>query len=136
MDNVYEVRRGNLRKLMATWGGPTTLAAKLKHANGSYLAQLAGPHPSRELSEKTARQIEHALGLPGGWLDHQHSDAQPLDDTVLAVCIRAVTAALDSGRVRPPPDRFADLVSLAYEHAQTTGAVDEAFILKLVRLMK
>ena len=39
--DVYEIRRANLRKLMADWGGPTILAAKLGHSNGSYLAQLA-----------------------------------------------------------------------------------------------
>lgn len=134
--DTYEIRRANLRRLMSDWGGPTTLAAKLKHANGSYLAQLAGPHPSRELSEKTARQIEHALGLPSGWLDTIHKDLQALDDKVLAMCIRAVTAALEAGKVRPPPDRFADLVSLAYEHTQAAGEVSETFITKIVRLLK
>lgn len=52
MRSVYDTRRENLRKLIRQWGGPTSLAKKLGHANGSYIAQLAGPHPSREVSER------------------------------------------------------------------------------------
>lgn len=64
MVTVYDVRRTNLRRLMQQWGGPTALAAHLGHSNGSYLAQLAGPNPKREVGERTARQIEAKLGLP------------------------------------------------------------------------
>lgn len=77
MSNVFEIRRDNLRRLMEQWGGPTSLAKKLGHSNGSYVAQLAGPHPTRDLSEKVARGPAHAIitlsgslpvqpALPGG----------------------------------------------------------------------
>jgi hypothetical protein len=59
--DVYRTRRTNLRALAAQWGGPTSLAKKLGHSNGSYLAQLIGPNPSREVSEKTAREIERNM---------------------------------------------------------------------------
>lgn len=136
MADIYTIRRDNLRKLMAQWGGPTSLAAKLGHSNGSYLAQLAGPHPSRELSERTARQVESKLALPGGWLDQVHAEASPLDDTVLALCIRAVSAAAQDARVKLGPERFADIVALAYDNSKNAGAVDESFISRLIRLVK
>jgi hypothetical protein len=136
MVNVYEIRRTNLRKLMSQWGGPTSLSAKLGHSNGSYLAQLAGPHPSREVSERTARQIEEKLALPGGWLDKPHQEPQPLDDTSLALCIRAVSAAVKDAHIKVAPEKFADLVALAYDNSQALGGLDEPFVTRLVRLMK
>jgi hypothetical protein len=137
MPQVYEVRRANLRKLMTQWGGPTSLATKLGHSNGSYLAQLAGPHPSREVSERTARQIEQALTLPTGYLDQAHPGAEhTLDDDVLALCIRAVTAAVKDAKLKANPERFADLVALAYDHSMVSGTVDEKFINRIVRLLK
>ena len=63
MQSVYEIRRTNLRSLMTQWGGPTSLSRKLGHANGSYLAQLIGPHPSREISEKVARELKRITDM-------------------------------------------------------------------------
>lgn len=134
MKSVYEIRRENLRQLMRQWGGPTSMAKKLGHSNGSYLAQLAGPHPSREVSEKVAREIEGKLGLPSGWLDDEHGETRPLDDAALGACVRAVSAAFRDVGHRPTPDQMADCAALAYEHAKLLGRVDEAFINKIVRL--
>lgn len=134
MRSVYDQRRDNLRSLMKTWGGPTSLAKKLGHANGSYLAQLAGPNPSREISEKVAREMETALGLPLGWLDTEHGEVRVVDDEALGTCVRAVAAALRDAGHRATPDQLADLTALAYEHTKLTGRVDEGFIKKLVRL--
>lgn len=137
MQNVYATRRENLRDLIRTWGGPTSLAKKLGHSNGSYVAQLAGPHPSREVSEKVAREIEIKLGMPVGWMDQPHEATQrQVDDATLSDCVRAVAAALRDAGHRASPDQMADLATLAYEHAKLTGRVDEAFISKLVRLTK
>jgi hypothetical protein len=136
MRSVYETRRYNLRKLISTWGGPTSLAKKLGHSNGSYIAQLAGPHPRREVSEKVAREIEGQLSLPVGWLDQEHAEARQVDNQVLSDCVRAVAAALRDAGHRATPDQMADLAGLAYEHTKLTGRVDETFINKLVRLTK
>lgn len=136
MRSVYEQRRHNLRELIRTWGGPTSLAKKLGHSNGSYLAQLAGPHPSRDLSEKTAREVEAKLGLPLGWLDSEHQGSQQMDDQALAQCVRAVAAALrDAGR-KTDPEVMGGLVSLVYDHARLTGVVSEPYIKKLMELMR
>lgn len=137
MKSVYEIRRENLRKLMTEWGGPTSLAKKLGHANGSYIAQLAGPHPSREVSEKVAREIESKLGLPTAWMDHDHDGrGRRIDDQALGECVRAVAAAIRDEGLRPDPDTYANLVSLTYEQAKLTGKIDESYIKKLVRLTK
>lgn len=64
--DVFKQRRENLRKLVKEWSGPNNLAAKLGYTNASYLVQMVGPNPIREVSEKTARKIETALGLSAG----------------------------------------------------------------------
>lgn len=135
MKSVYETRRENLRGLMTQWGGPTSLAKKLGHSNGSYVAQLVGPNPTREISEKVARDMEAKLSLPIAWLDQEHAgNGRQVDDAALSACVRAVAAAIRDAGLNPNPDVYANLVSLAYEHAKLTGRVDEPFIIKLVRL--
>lgn len=137
MKSVYDTRRENLRGLMHQWGGPTSLAKKLAHANGSYVAQLAGPNPSREVSEKVARDMEAKLGLPIGWLDQEHAgNGRQLDDETLAACVRAVAAEIRDANLKPDPDAYANLVGLAYEHTKLVGRVDETFIQRIVRLIK
>lgn len=137
MKSVYDMRRDNLRSLMTQWGGPTSLAKKLGHSNGSYVAQLVGPNPSREISEKVARDMEGKLNLPIGWLDQEHAgNGRQVDDAALSACVRAVAAALRDADHNPSPDVYANLVSLAYEHAKLTGRVDEPFIQKLIGLTR
>lgn len=137
MNSVYDLRRENLRVLMTQWGGPTSLAKKLGHSNGSYIAQLAGPNPSREISEKVAREIESKLQLPIGWLDSkQNSKGTSVDDAALSECVRAVAAALRDGNLRPDPETYGTLVSLVYEHMKLTGRIDEPYILKLIGLTR
>lgn len=136
MRSVYEIRRDSLRTLVTQWGGPTSLAKKLGHSNGSYIAQLVGPNPSREISEKVARQIEGKLGLPIGWLDQEHTGKPKVDDAALAECVTAVAAALRDANLRPDPDTYGTLVSLVYEHANLTGRIDEPYIIKLIGLTR
>jgi hypothetical protein len=137
MKSVYDQRRENLRGLMSQWGGPTSLAKKLGHSNGSYVAQLVGPNPSREISEKVARDMEAKLGLPIGWLDQEHAGGvRQVDDEALALCVRAVAAEIRDAGLKPDPDTYANLVGLAYEHLKLLGRVDEPFIKRIVRLTK
>jgi hypothetical protein len=136
MLSVYEARRGNLRELMKVWGGPTSLAKKLGHSNGSYLAQLAGPNPSREISEKVAREIEATLGLALGWMDSEHSGNTRIDDEALAECVRATTTAVREVKLKLKPDVFGTLVGLVYDHYRLVGRIDEPYIAKLVRLLR
>ena len=137
MKSVYDTRRDNLRELLKAWGGPTSLAKKLGHANGSYIAQLAGPNPSREVSEKVAREIEQKLGLAVGYLDqtHQRAPGKPQSGDISA-CVRAVGSVLRDAGLKADPDRYAMLVQLAYDRLQLTGQLDEQYIKQLVQLVK
>jgi hypothetical protein len=133
--DVYRTRRANLRALAQQWGGPTSLAKKLGHSNGSYLAQLIGPNPSREVSEKTAREIEKRLGLPVAWMDQENpASAQP-DDSQLAECVKAVATCLRDAGLRPGPETYSQVVALVYDRLRLTGRVDEPYIQRLLALM-
>lgn len=137
MKSVYDVRRDNLRKLMQQWGGPTSLSKKLGHANGSYLAQIAGPNPSREISEKTAREIESKLGVAMGWMDQSHPDGEhKLNDQALTEVVRAVATCLRDTGLRPDPDAYGTLVQLTYDRAKLTGRIDEQHIQQLIQLLR
>ncbi len=140
MKSVYETRRANLRQLIANWGGPTSLAARLGHSNGSFIAQLAGPHPTRDISEKVARGIEDALQLERGWMDakdHSTTQTPPLDDFLLAKAIQAVTLCAEDAKKKLSPATLAEIVGLVYEHAQERGGTcEEQFVQRLVRLAK
>lgn len=137
MKSTYDQRRDNMRALMQQWGGPTSLAKKLGHSNGSYVAQLAGPNPSREISEKVARDMEAKLGLPIGWLDQEHpGTGHQVDDEALSACVRTIAAEIRDAGLKPDPDTYANLVAIAYEHTKLIGRVDASFIQRIVRLTK
>ena len=122
---------------MEQWGGPTSLSKKLGHSNASYLAQLAGPNPSRDVSEKVAREIEHKLGLPDNWMDHRHKapPGQPDTGTLIDV-IAIVRDVLDSEGVKAQRAKVEMLVNLVYERSQEAGHIDTDYLRRLVKLMK
>lgn len=68
-NDIYEIRKANLRLLMEDAGGPNNLAKRLSLSNPSFLSHLAGPRPTRTITEKTARKIEVTMGLTENWLD-------------------------------------------------------------------
>jgi hypothetical protein len=137
MKSIYEIRRENLKALIKTWGGPTSMARKLGHSNGSYLAQIAGPHPRREISEKVAREIEGILGLPLGYLDKPHERAPgKAQNGDITQCVRMVATVLRDVGLRPTPEVTANLVQLVYDRLQLTGALDEQYTKQLVELVK
>ena len=122
---------------MQQWGGPTSLAKKLGHSNGSYIAQLAGPHPTRDVSEKVAREIERILQLPDAWMDHRHKGqpGQPDTGTLIDV-IASVRDALDNEGVKAQRAKMEELVNLVYERAQEEGSVSPDYMRRLIKLMK
>lgn len=137
MKSVFDIRRDNLRKLMEQWGGPTSLSQKLGHSNASYMAQLAGPHPTREVSEKTARDIEGKLGLAVGWMDKPHKalPGQPDTNTLIEV-MALVQDVLDAEGIKASKSKLAELVALVYERQQETSAEERAYARRLVSLLK
>lgn len=135
--DIMEVRRKNLANLIAQWGGPTTLAKKLRLAGPSYLSQLIGEN--RPITEKTARKYEAALGLPGGWLDDDRpNNAKPatVDDRLMTRALLLVGAALEEAKINLKPSKFADLVAMVYEEAVRAGELSEDFVKRLVNLTK
>lgn len=70
---VNDFRRENLKRYATSQGGAGVIARKLGYANASFIVQMIGPNPSRQISEKTARKFEEALNLAHGHLD------QPVD---------------------------------------------------------
>ena len=134
---VFAIRLANLRHLIRTWDGPSTLGKRLGHANGSFLVQLAGPNPRRSISEKVARSIEQALGLAPRWLDEQHHDASAqIDDSFLRECVRMVAVSVKKARISGDADVIANISAIAYEHARAVGTVEQSFIDSLVDLAK
>lgn len=69
MPTKHDYRRENLRRLFDTVGGPTALAKQLGYSNSSFLVQMAGPNPIRQITETTARRFEKQLDLLPGSLD-------------------------------------------------------------------
>lgn len=152
MQTVLDHRRANLRKLIDEWNGPLPLARKLGYANASFVVQMAGPNPSREVSEKTARMIEDKLGLDALWLDQPVTPAgnitvkrkrprekaveHSIDAGVISDVIRLVgQTAIDMG-ISLPPEKLAGVVAIVYDDIQASGELRPAFVQRLVRLTK
>lgn len=136
---VLDNRRENLRRLIEQWHGPGPLASKLGYSNASFIVQMAGPNPTREVTEKTARKIELALNLPRLWLDEPppSNGTSPTVDTKLLIDIVKVVGnmAVDIG-VTLTPDKLADFVALAYEDAQEHRGLRTDFIGRILQLLR
>jgi hypothetical protein len=137
VDTLYSIRRERLRQLIAEHGGPLPLAKTLGLFGSSYLVQLAGPHPRREVSEKFARKIEAALGLPRGWMDLPSGQdaprvAQPGSGSWdVAAAAGAVLGRLGAHHLHLDPGSIGLLIDLAYAHGP-----DPAFLDRLVALVE
>ena len=142
ISDIKNIRRDNVRKLMTERGGPLVLAKRLGYRNSSFLIQLAGPNPTREISERTARAIEQALDLPNLWLDEAHAtpatrQAEEVNTDVVSSAIRICAEVCEEFGIALKPVKFADLVVLAYSDAASNGAnVRTEYVRKLVQLMK
>lgn len=138
MPTDYENRRTNLRRLIEQWGGPSTLSAKLGYSNASFLVQMAGPNPIREVSEKTARRIEKKLDLHQGFLDSRPEKVEAVDISIKLVTdvVRVVAQACQDAGLKLSPTKFADLVSLVYEDAAQHGKLRGDFLKSIIQLAK
>ena len=66
--NISEIRRENLR-MLAGERGAAKLSRLLGYKQPSFLSQMIGPNPNREVSEKTARDYEDILGIEANFFD-------------------------------------------------------------------
>lgn len=74
LTNTLEQRRANLRTLAkaCTWAA---LARRLGYESSTFLIHQAGPNPSRNVTETTARKIEAAFGMAVGSFDKPLSES-------------------------------------------------------------
>lgn len=145
---VADLRKINLRTLIARYGGPSALAKKLGYSNATFISQMIGPKPIRPLSEKTCRKIETALDLPPLWMDEDH-ETKALEvrepaatytvtrtglDTEL---LRRVAQAIEDAGVPFAAAKFGDVVTMVYEDAISKGgAIDPQYVVRVLRLAK
>lgn len=139
MVDIHEIRKKNLKVLVAQWDGPTNLSKQLGYTSGSYVSQMLSGN--RPITEKKARQIEAKLNLEINWLDTVHSNGTStrpvaLDTADLARIITVLTTLLEEASVRMPPAKFAELVAMVYEDARERGRIDEKFINRVIGLVK
>lgn len=141
MQSLFDNRRTNLRMLIDQWGGPLPISRKLGYRNASFIVQMAGPNPTREISERTARKIEEALGLAPGWLDAHpagnNGDRVAVDMTLVSRAITAVAATADDFGIRLTPVKLGDIVALVYTDAEAhAGTIRHEFIKSIFNLIK
>ena len=148
MSKVSDIRRANIRQLIQERGGLTSLSNALGYKNPSFLSQMTGPRPSRDVTEKTARRIEQVLGLGAGSLDRQKSayapiqaqpDPSPEHEAAVAMVadvIRVVGLACADEGLQLGPAKFAEIVALAFGDAAERGQPRADRVKQLVRLLK
>jgi hypothetical protein len=154
-DTQNDVRRDNLRILIQQHDGPAAMARRLGYRNAAFLVQMAGPNPTRPVSERTARGFEEKLGLPPGWLDRAAPPSAPLpapaapppiDSALVTQVLRLVAESCEAMGVTLAHARFADVVALLYTEAVVallyTEAAEERrlprpeHVQRLVKLLK
>ena len=150
---IIVIRRENLRALAAIHG-KKTLSIKLGYLQPSFLSQMIGPNPTRDISEKSARSYERKLSLEDGFLDRpllSSGLANPVQGTVesfssaqikkindmLVEVVQLVGSSLQSEGITLPPTRFANLLTLAVGDAMEHNcAPRESQIKQMVKLLK
>lgn len=146
MSKVSEYRRENIRRLVDQRGGLTKLSKAIGQRNPSFLTQMVGPNPSREVSERTARRIEEAMGLENGVLDRAPGGAQPsapvaqptaVTAPLIAEVIKMVGRAYEAEGVPLAPAKFSDLVALTLADSMARGSSpSEDHVRAVVRLLR
>lgn len=81
-----ELRRANLRTLVAERGGQRELAdlvgvAPAQISQWATAARDAKTGTPRTISDESARRLEAQCGKPRGWMDHTHGHTQPAPPT-------------------------------------------------------
>lgn len=142
--DLRQIRRENLRHLIKIRGGANALAKALGYANASFLSQMAGPNPMREVTEKTARQIEESLGIAPGVLDTVDPDisypmsvaSMPPEWMDLSQAIQASFGELDAERLRQlSREKFLTVCQMIFDEHQREGVVSADFAKRIALLL-
>lgn len=162
--SLSDVRRSNIRALVEERGGLTKLSKLLGYKNPSFLSQMTSQEYTREVTERTARSIEQALGLPDGHLDRPmplfESPAVPAAQaeaartaaleapaarrpTAAEETVRIVTDTImllgkqcEADHVAPGPEKFAAMVAMVYMDGLSHGRPRPEHVKQLVGLLK
>lgn len=150
LSKIATIRRDNLRTLCDIHGA-AALARRLGYRTASFMSQMAGPNPSREVTEKSAREIEQVLELKPGTMDIEGWDPtlapqQPVAETpvdptsntaVITDVLRLIGKVSEDEHVTVPPLKLPDMVAMTFADAMDRGGVPrESFVKQLVHLLK
>jgi hypothetical protein len=91
-DRVQENRLWNFRQIVRSVGSNEVAAIMGKH--NSYITQLAGPNPKRNIGNKIAKQIEEAFKLAPGSLDADPPQDSAASNKQRDHAINEITSAL------------------------------------------
>lgn len=144
--DISEIRRQHLRKLMNARNA-NALAKDLGYRQSSFLSQMAGPNPTRAITEKTARAFEVSLGLGSGYFDKPLDSPDtpaaepPMSTTDMLAMVLAATRKVgnicEAEKVDLPPSKFASLLQLVLKDAADHGgAVRENHVKDVLELLK
>jgi hypothetical protein len=128
---IRQVRRDNLKALAQKYGGASSLAKKVGMTK-SWLSQLIGKNPDREVGDQAARNIEKTLGLSEGWLDTTHSGGG-INQEILMEAVLLVHEVLAEEKVDVSPQKIARLVAAIYSRLEA-GSVSRMTVRELVAL--
>ncbi len=138
-----ENRRANLRALIGQHGGPKAFSELMGYKTPSFLVQMAGPNPSRPVTEDTARAVEAKLGLQDGAMDSPSgSPMRPLQSLpqsgAPAVAIVQMLAAVwEEDKVDMPILKFAQIAGFAItEAAESDVLPTPGKLRRLIDLLK
>lgn len=146
--DTNEIRKANIRRLAARTS-LTDISKKLGYKQPSFLSQMSGPNPGRQITEKTARNYERKLGLAVGSLDVlpaeiQQSELLALQPVVTASSgkivedvISLIDATIAQEGVQLNPLKYANLVQFALaDTLEHGGQVRGSHIQQMVKLLK
>ena len=142
MQKISEIRLENGRKHIELFGGVGKVASAMGYENPSFLVQVFGPNPTRNVTEKMVRRLEAATGLLDGALDNDgiegiEGSTLAFDMELLYTVIRFFGTVAESEDVQVGPDRFASLVQLALSDAiEHAGKPREAYLRQVLQLLK
>ncbi len=71
---IDEIRLTNARAIAARFETLASFAEKIGKAP-TQVSRFMGKNPTKAIGTKIAREIEHACGMPNGWMDIPHDDA-------------------------------------------------------------
>lgn len=137
--SLSDTRREKVRALVKANGGTSAVAKRLGYRNPSFLSQIVGPKPTRDVTEKTARSLETEFNLAPGSLDHADETPQAagLTTDLVADVIRMVGTTLEAEGVQPGPEKFGAIVALALaDTMEHEGKPRESHVRTLARLLK